>query len=325
LVTPQPFFEDFFFPGATQLIAQIFQPLVTRGDLTDTLQSLGIGGMGLHPQFASSVYITNKGYSSYNGLLATLHKRNSHGLQFDLNYTFSHSIDNVSAPANNVFGSGSFFSGGLICDFANLKACRANSDFDVTHIITGNFIYELPFGRGKQFGSNMPGWANQVFGGWQIAGIPSWRTGFAFTTISNAFPISFLNNAPATFNGDQSAIKVKIHDEPGTGIQLFADPSKAIASFTGPLSLSEGGSRNSFRGPGYANLDLGVAKHFPINERFVVEFRADAFNVFNHVNFGIPSTPSATGVADITDPSSFGNITTAAAPRQMQFALRLDF
>ena len=328
MVTPEPFFEDYFGAGVTSFFAgsPFYGPLFARGDLTDTVSFLSPflpSGIGLAPQFGTNGYITNKSSSSYNGLLMTLHKRLSHGLQFDVNYTYSHSIDNLSAPANNVFGTFNF-SGGLICDITRLRACRGNSDFDATHIISGNFIYELPFGRGKQFAAGLPGWAEQVVGGWQISGIPSWRTGFAFTTVSGAFPISFYNNAPAIFVGKQSDIKTHIHLDPATGIQIFANQANAIDAFRGPLGL-EGGSRNNLRGPAYTNLDLGVAKHFSIGERYVVEFRADAYNVFNHVNFGLPGTGGSGGTADITDPSSFGVINTAAAPRQVQFALRLDF
>lgn len=329
-VAAEPFFEGQF-PGLTSIIAENLTGLTARGDLGDALQvldsvSLLAPGIGLHPQFGSNVYITNKSYSSYNGLLASLHKRLSHGLQFDLNYTFSHSIDNVSVPANNVFGTGNF-AGGLICDITDLKACRGNSDFDITHVITGNFIYELPFGRGKQFGAASPGWANQIIGGWQVAGTFNWHTGFAFTTVSNAFPVSFANNAPAIFNGDRSAVATQIHSDPDTGVQLFADPNAARAAFRGPLGL-EGGTRNNLRGPSFTNFDIGLAKHFPITEKVSMEFRADAFNAFNHVNFGLPGVSTGIfngGTADISDPSSFGIITTAAKPREVQFALRLDF
>lgn len=328
-VTPEPFFEGQF-SGLTSFIATNFNDLTVRGDLTDTLQildSLGFpAGIGLHPQFGSNVYITNKSYSSYNGLLTSLHKRFSHGLQFDLNYTFSHSIDSVSVPANNIFGTGNF-AGGVICDITNLKACRGNSDFDITHIVTANYIYELPFGHGKQFGAAAPGWANQLIGGWQVSGTFNWHSGYAFTTVSNAFPISFANNAPAIFNGDRSAIATHIHSDPTTGVQLFADPDAARAAFRGPLGL-EGGTRNNLRGPGFTNFDIGVAKHFPVTEKVTVEFRADAFNAFNHVNFGLPGVSSGAlngGTADISDPGSFGIITTAAKPREIQFALRLDF
>jgi hypothetical protein len=75
----------------------------------------------------------------------------------------------------------------------------------------------------------------------------------------------------------------------------------------------------------FSNFDLGVAKHFPIRENLQLEFRADAYNVFNHVNFNFPGVVGNVGTADITDPTQFGVITTAAPSRQMQFALRLDF
>ena len=348
-LTAQPFFEnmmpqsDFFggfpcsavgFVNCSDLISEIFGGLVPRGDLGDVVQGLdslagGVGllphGVGLHPQFATDVYITNKAYSNYNGLLTTLRHRMSHGLQFDLNYTYSHSIDNISAPANNVFGTANF-TGGIICDVTDLSKCRGNSDFDVRHIINGNYIYELPVGRGKQFGGNMPGWLNQVIGGWQTSGTFYWLSGFAFTTVSNAFPISFFNNAPATFIGSDSDIAVGIHQDSSGAFQLFKDPTKARSGFRGPIGL-EGGTRNNLRGPAFTNFDMGIAKQFPIGEKFIVTFRADAFNVFNHVNFGLPAAGGGGtgGTADISNPGSFGVITSQGNPRQMQFALRVEF
>jgi hypothetical protein len=324
-VVPEPFFENQIFAGATQLVAQALTRLIVLGDLSDTVQQLDnfgalTPGVGLNPQFATNAYITNKSASSYNGLLMSLHKRLSHNLQFDVNYTYSHSIDNVSATANNVFGT-SNFAGGLICDVTNLRVCRGNSDFDVTHIINTTAIWDVPVGKGQRFAGKIPGWLNQVVGGWQISGIQSWHTGFAFTSVSDAFPLSFFNNVPGVFNGDTSAIATHIHTDSASGaLQLFADQAKAMAAFRGPLGL-EAGQRNSLRGPGFINLDLGIAKRFRIREKVNLEFRADAYNAFNHTNFNLPST----GTADITDPSTFGVITSAAASRQMQFALRLDF
>lgn len=180
-------------------------------------------------------------------------------------------------------------------------------------------------GRGQRFASKIPGWANQLIGGWQIAAIQSWHTGFAFQTVANAFPFSFSNNVPAIFNGDKATIATHIHTDPASGaVQLFANQANALSAYSGPLGLQVG-PRNSLRGPSFSNLDFGVSKLFPIREQMVVEFRADAYNVFNHVNFNLPGGGGTTGTADITDPTQFGVITSAADSRQMQFALRLDF
>jgi hypothetical protein len=307
----------------TTLLAAVDGPQLPRGDLADTVfsllsNSLLFPNVGLNPQFGGALYITNKGFSNYHGLLTTLHKRMSHGLQFDINYTYSHSLDNISAPANQSFGSNG--AGGIMCDSILISSCYGNSDFDVTHVITAYGLYELPIGRGKMFASKVPGWLNQIIGGWQISAIDTWRTGLAFQTVSNAFPISFNNNTPAVFNGDTSAIRVHIH-QVGGQVQLFADPQAAIAAFTGPLGL-EGGSRNNLRGPHLWVVDLGLGKHFPVTEKVQLEFRMDAFNAFNHPNFTLPGVA---GTADITSPSTFGVINGTGAPRVVQLALRLDF
>ncbi len=328
-VNPVPFFENVAFPGATDYLANgPFSGLVLRGDLSDTTEGMniinslfGVGfapGIGLSPQFDTNVYVTNKSFSSYNSLLATLHKKYSNGLQFDLNYTYSHSIDNASVSANSFFTD-------FVCDITNLRVCKGDSDFDVRHSINMTGIYELPFGRGKMFGSNASGWMNQVIGGWSLSAIVSWRTGLAFRTGSSAFPIGFAAVAPGIFNGDTHAIRSGIHSDPNNGnaVQFFADPAAAAGSFSGPLGL-EMGPRNNLHGPHFSNTDLALIKNFKVTERFHVEFHAEAFNAFNHTNFALPLNGFG-GVADFTLPSSFGVITSTAAPRQMQFGLRVEF
>ena len=324
-VTPVPFFEDMIFPGATSLIANNgnFTGLVLRGDLADTTELLNIfgvlpSGIGLSPQFDTNVYVTNKSYSSYNSLLTTLHKKMSNGLQFDLNYTYSHSIDNASVSANSFFTD-------FVCDITNLRVCKGDSDFDLRHSISVIGIYELPFGRGKSFAGKASGWLNQIIGGWTISGIESWHTGFAFRTGANAFPIGFAAISPGIFNGDTAAIKSDIHTDKSSGaLQFFANPTAAIGAFSGPLGLQMG-SRNNLHGPHFSNTDIALIKNFKLSERFHLEFHAEAFNAFNHPSFALPLNGGG-GVADFTLPSSFGVITqTASIPRQMQFALRLEF
>lgn len=334
--------EQLGFPNCASLAALEGGPLVFRGDLADTVQVLngvaaspgGVGliapGVGLNPQFGASLYVTNKGFSNYNGLLATLHKKTSQGLEFDLNYTWSHSLDNISAAANNSFGNGAG-AGGIMCDSIHIRVCYANSDFDVQQAITGDWIYELPFGRGRPFASALPRWADEVVGGWALSGLLSWRTGLAFQTVANAYPISFANNVPAVFDGDTAALKISPHMEINAAtqeptIQLFKSQPAALGSFTGPLGLQVG-SRNNLRGPHFSDFDMGLIKHFLITEQTRMEFRADAYNTFNHTNFELPGTA---GTADISSPSTFGVITSdygtsTGGYRVLQLALRVDF
>lgn len=335
-IREEPFFDNlvsalpqFGVPTGTQVVADFFgNPLLQRGDMGSIVFSLQRDGLmpfgiGLNPQYPYDIYVANKSASNYDGLLVTLHKKYSQGLQFDLNYTYSHSIDNLSAIANNVFGEGANFSGGIICDPLNLRVCRGNSDFDITHIISGDGIYDLPFGRGKALAGNASGWLNQIIGGWQLAGDTQWHTGLAFTTLANAFPFSFNQNVPAIFDGDNSALKVHVHETNGQ-VQLFSNPTAAIGAFGEPLGF-EAGSRNNLRGPHFSLSNLSLNKHFPIKEKYILEFRAEAYNAFNHPSFGLPGGNFG-GTADISNPATFGFIaTTASAPRELQFALRLDF
>jgi hypothetical protein len=323
--------EDFGEPSCASFVNDFFAPLPAIGDMGDTFAALysGLGApmipanVGLDPQFSSQLYFGNKSYSNYNGLLTSLHKKLSHGLQFDVNYTYSHSIDNSSTIANNATGTNATGGyGGFLCDAIRLRVCRANSDFDVTHLISADGIYDLPFGRGRSIGGTASGWVNQIIGGWQVALLNQWHGGFAFTTVSEAFPISFNANSPALFIGKRSDIRTHVHNDPATGqIQLFADATAALNAFTGPIGV-QSPTRNNLRGPRFSNTDLSVNKHFQLHENYALEFRAEAYNAFNQVNFALPTN----SVADINSSSApFGVITADAGPRVMQFSLRLDF
>jgi hypothetical protein len=323
--------EDFGFASCADLVNNQFAPLPAIGDMGDTFAALytGIGAgpmipsnVGLDPQFASQLYFGNKSYSNYNGLLTSLHKRMSHGLQFDVNYTYSHSIDNSSTTANNATGTNATGGyGGFLCDAIQLRSCRGNSDFDITHLISADGIYDLPLGKGRLIGRNASGWLNQIIGGWQVAFLNQWHTGYAFTTVSEAFPVSFNANSPAVFLGKQSDIRVRVHNDSTTGqIQLFADPTAAANAFTGPIGL-QGPTRNNLRGPRFSNTDLSLNKHFQLHERYGLEFRAEAYNAFNQVNFALPIG----SVADINNQSTFGVINADDGARVMQFSLRFDF
>lgn len=308
--------QQAFGATCTQVVGAFFGPLLQRGDLSDTIQALFANALlqpnvGLSGQFSVNSYISNAGSSNYDAMLVTLTKRYSSGMQFQFNYTFGHSIDNVSTVTNTVIG-------GLVCDVRDLRVCRGNSDFDVSHLITTNGVYDLPFGKGRQFASRAHGWLNQIIGGWQFGTIATWHTGFAFSTSTDAFPVNFFVNSPAILTGSPSALATNIHSDKTGAIQMFANPTTAIRAFS-YTNGGQVGSRNTLRGPGFWNFDTRFAKQFLLTESHRLTFQWDAFNTFNHTNF-------ADAAADITIPSTFGQITSQAnANRVMQFALRYDF
>jgi Carboxypeptidase regulatory-like domain len=345
-VAAQPWFEHVIPPGTgtangfasnSALVAFALATLVQRGDFADTNQQLAAAGLippnvGMGAQFSENTFYTNKGFSGYNGLLTTLHKNAGHGLQFDINYTWSHSIDNVSLTANTPALGGY----GFICDALRPRECRGNSDFDVTHYISGNFLYDLPFGRGQTFAATAPWWLNEVIGGWGISGIPSWHSGNAYQLTSNAFVAGYANEAPAILVGPLDVFKSHLNKGPNGTLFAFKDTAAALAQTTGPVGFQIG-SRNPLRGPQYFDFDMGVGKTFPVyKDKVNLKFRADAFNVFNHPSFNPPSVSSnqsqnAPG-SDITN-AQFGTVSTAVAnglstnstSRVLQGALRLEF
>ncbi len=320
-IPAEPWFENQWRPGATHILANAFSNLFYNGDIADFSQALSAYGLVdynvvMASQFSSNDYYTNKGFSTYHGLLVTLHKNAGHGLQFDFNYTWAHSIDNFSLVANGQ----SNYTGEFICDATLPRECRGNSDFDVSQVFNGDFTYELPFGRGRAIGGSVPRWADEAIGGWQISGLPTWQTGFPYYANTTAYGAGYATLAPAILlNNHTSDVNSSPHKDPTSGrLMNFKDTAAAAADFTGPDGLVLG-QRNELRGPHYGNIDLGVGKTFPLaSENYRLVFRADAFNAFNHPNFNSPNS-------NLTS-SSFGRITSmSAASRVLQGALRFEF
>jgi hypothetical protein len=300
-----------------------------KGDFADSTQVLANlqaiqPNVGMGSQFSENTFFTNKGFSTYQGLLMTLTKNLSHGLHFDINYTYGHSIDNVSLTAN----SAAYFGYGFICDVVRPRECRGESDFDEKHIVTADVTYALPIGHGKEFLATIPWYLDELIGGWSVDGITTAHSGQAYSTVSSAFVASYSNDAPAIFIGPKSALARKVHKVSGSPF-LFANPTAAAAAFTGPVGFQIG-SRNNLRGPKYFDQDLGLAKTFPIlpSKNVNLNFRADAFNAFNHASFNSPGT--LTSYDDVTQGGTFGELTSTAGNandnfRVLQVSLRLDF
>lgn len=342
-VSPQPFYENVMVPGTgaalglannTDVISELLSTYAFRGDFADTTQALaslqpyGLGlpaNVGMGAQFSENTFYTNQGFSSYNGLLTTLHKNAGYGLQFDLNYTWSHSIDNVSIIANQA----AFAGYGFICDVLRPRECRGNSDFDVTQYFNGNFIYDLPVGRGKAIAGGASRWLDQAIGGWTVSGLPSWHTGNAYFAAANAFVAGYANDAPAILVGSMSDVKTHLSGGNGQPLYVFPNASQvAAADYTGPVGFNIG-ARNNLRGPGFFDMDLGLAKAFPLySDRVALKFRADAFNAFNHPNFALPCTDITNASCTFgTIPNTIGTTINNDGPayRVLQLALRLEF
>jgi len=346
-VTVQPWFENVITPGIgvqngyssnTAFIAASNSGFVFNGDFGDFVEAISAitpYNVGSAAQFSENTFYDSAGFSTYHGLLVTLQKNMSHGIHYDFNYTWSHSIDNVSFFANSSGDTG--IGGiGLVCDAIHPRECRASSDFDIRQYITADATYQLPFGKRRMFMATAPSWANEVIGGWDISGVAEKHTGFPWSANSNAFVASYSNDAPPIFIGaNRSTIATKVNKLTGGGVSSFANASAAAASFEGPIAFKIG-PRNAFRGPGFFNADLGLAKTFPVYaERVNLKFRADAFNAFNHPNFALPAENGFNGLdqQDYQRGAGFGQISYTVVPqgnensgaRVLQLSLRLEF
>ena len=344
-IKAEPWFENVMAAGTgtsngfannTQFVVANIGGLVYRGDFGDTVQFLSYFtpyNVGSAAQFSENTFYGNKGRSSYNALLVTLSKNLSHGLQYDFNYTWGHSLDNVSFFANSEGDTG-IGGVGLVCDAVHPNECWADSDFDEKQIISGDAVYELPFGKNKMFLATSPYWLNEVVGGWSLSGITEFHTGQAWGTNSNAFVASYSNDAPGILVGTKSNVATHLDKLSGGGVNIFANQANAANSYVGPIGFQIG-ERNGLRGPRYFDADLGLGKTFPVYKEGVnLNFRADAFNAFNHPNFSLPAENAYNGLdqQDITS-SQFGNISYTVEPagnenngaRVLQLSLRLEF
>ena len=285
------------------------------------------GQYSYYPQQFSSLYAWRSiAWSNYNALQVSLRHRMSHGVQFDLNYTYSKSLD-VSSDAERVSpaSNGSFL--GLnnnIINAWNPAAQYGPSSFDATHQFNANWVAELPFGRGRTFGHDMGKLADAVIGGWQVSGVFRMTSGFP-VTVDNGVT-NFPTNFEMEGNADQVApVHAGVFKNNGHP-NIFSNGPAAISSFA-PAYAGESGQRNEIRGDGYFGLDLGVAKRWkmPWSEQQSMQFRWEAFNLTNTAKFDAQSA-LLNGNLGLTSGGTFGNYTGLLTnPRIMEFALRFEF
>jgi hypothetical protein len=256
-------------------------------------------------------YLSSFGYGNYNALGVKYEKRYSAGLQFTAAYTYGHVLSD--AP------TGPWALGNVTSpDARNWSAAYSNAPWDIRHNFVLNSLYELPFGKGKTFGSNWNPALGAVLGNWQMNGILTLHTGHYFTLNTLQGVGYFGYQAGGSF----------IHPSVAPGTSSNAAPSGGstpnewfnTSNIVAPAPFTQGNiGNNTNEMPGVENLDLGIFKEFLFTERYKLTFRAELFNLTNTPNFA--SIGSTQGVG------SFGQLltTVAGSNRRGQLGLRLVF
>jgi len=290
-----------------------------------TASNLGCSGgwyaCNPNPNFPYIAGMIFDGWSNYNALQLRVEKRMSYGLQFQANYAFSKSLDTGTSRG---WGSGG------VDIYQNAYSPIANyapSATDLRSFIAGQVLYELPFGRGRQHA--LRGVLDEIAGGWHLSSVVQWHTGLPFTpTIGNSNTESALTPAMSVcwsctlFPVRVGSPSVSGQKAPGNWFNPAAYADPAAASFGDNV-------RDSLYGPHFFNMDFSIGKIFSITERFKLEFRADAFNVLNHIDYGNPDAnvsynPQTLNLVD----SAAGTISpldVANSPRVWQLGAKFSF
>ena len=291
------------------------------------------GGFGnyLNNQATSMFAWSSIGKSNYNALQATLRKQFGGGAQFDLNYTYSKSIDITSSATRLSWASCCNVGapGTRLVNAFDPNGRRGVSDFDTTHQINANWIVELPVGKGKRFAGKSSEITEAIIGGWQVSGLARWTSGFPFTVDNgNFWPTNWDEQGIAQMVGRPQTGHFR---QPDGTISVFANPTAAFADFQHPFP-GQSGSRNVIRGDGYAGLDMALNKRWKMPfEGHSLEFRWEVFNVPNlhrfNVDSGLQTGSACACIASLQQvPNAFGAYTgLLTSPRVMQFALRYEF
>jgi hypothetical protein len=264
--------------------------------------------------FYHAEVFNNTASSIYSALQANITKRISNGLAVQAAYTWAHAIDNSSDPLVPTAGNQ-----GFPRDSLNLAAERGNSDFDVRQRLVINYSWDLPLGRGRAYLAE--GFASRILEGIEVAGV---------TTFSGGLPYDIFSPWDTAHTGQPQ----RPDFNPGATLQPVSNPRTQTGpnlgfffdSLVNPQFGRAGNlGRNHFYGPGTNNWDMVLQKSIGLSERINLQFRAEAYNLFNRVQFTQPDNL-------IADTNSFGqsnsqvkrpDITTGA--RQIQFGMKLRF
>ena len=250
------------------------------------------------PQYSSILAFLPLDRSNYNSMIVQVERRFRRGFSFLGAYTWSHSLDYGGQVSDSLdYGPQNPY---------NWTSNYASSNFDVRQRLSASYIYELPFGAGKPW-VNQPGVGRLLLGGWQLSGVVAVQTGLPITPILSYDPTNTGTTArPNVVSG------AALYPSNQTPTDWFNN-----SAFVAPAAYTYGDAgRNIIRGPGLHNSDMGLQRTATIKEKYQVQFTAQAFNMFNTPQFGLPKNTVGIGTT--------GVITTVATPER-QFQLGLHF
>ncbi|MGA2135362.1 MAG: carboxypeptidase-like regulatory domain-containing protein [Bryobacteraceae bacterium] len=286
---------------------QLFQPDFNPCPNYATLDtSINCNSLRAYPDIGGISGTSSFGYGKYNAMTAKLEKHFSKGLQFISSYTWGHALANTGTTLS---GSQGF----QTISNLNYGLDYSNAAWDIRQNFTTGFTYDIPFGRGRQFGSSLNKAADLLLGGWQVNGILTLHTGQPYTVSASG---SFCQGVWAGCFPD--IVSGSANAAPAGG----RTPSEWFntANFTAPASLTEGNvGDNTNSGPPLRNLDASVFKDFAFTERYRLQFRTEVFNIANTPQFNFPDS----NYGD----ANFGKVTStlAGTERHVQFSLKFLF
>ena len=264
-----------------------------------------------YPQWSQITMGATRSQSWYNSLQVKYEKQMGHGLYSLASYTWASALDLA----------GSYDAGTqpqYLDDFASERGRQSQT---ARHRLTVTNVWELPVGRGRTFGKSWNRVTDAVFGGWQLSGILSERTGLPINvTLASTGVDPATGKTYTFFNRNGGGLRPNLVGDPNTGIDPKVDRLHFLSS-TGfavqAVNTPGNAARNVAYGPKLFNVNLTLVKRFTVTEHSSLDLRLEAFNAFNNVNFSNPATTFGS--------SNFGNITSAADPRQVQVAVRYRF
>jgi hypothetical protein len=278
-------------------------------------------------QFSSLYADSTIGNSSYNALQFTLRHPPAHGLTVDVNYTFAKSLDlgSETERASQEGNTDDAYTNFAIQNTWNPKLNKGVSDFDTHSLVSADWVYALPVGRGKKYLGVGHSVLNVFIGGWQVAGLARWTSGLPFSLEGPAYPSNY-NNPSMSFNLGN----VHVHRNFANGIYHAFDATTVtnvnngiyFGQYVRLPYAGEAGQRNNYRGDGYFDIDSSLTKTWGLWGNVKLRFAAEAYNITNTNRFDT----SLTGLIGRAASPNMGNyVGILSEYRRMQFGLRIDF